>query len=222
MITSTRLQRRQNSVLSRSYLVYRALWPMIDDAIREARARCPKSNEPSVLDVGCGEKPYADLFDNCHYVGLNYGTDAASPDVVGDAQSLPFADCSFDIVFSTQVIEHVRKPTNLVSEAHRTLKSGGVLILTGPFYWPLHEEPHDFFRFTKYGFESLLSEAGFQVNSVKPDTGAITQVAVSLIEVLPRALLPLMPIINVVTPWLQRFSQNEKSTLNYIAIATKP
>jgi formate-dependent nitrite reductase membrane component NrfD len=86
----------------------------------------------------------------------------------------------------------------------------------------LHEEPHDFYRFTRYGFEHLLASAGFEVMSIRGDAGAVTQAAVALIEVLPRPLLFLVPVVNLVTPLLQRFSRNEKSTLNYIVLAKKP
>lgn len=217
-----RLKQRRTSVLSRAYLVYRALWPALTDAARIATAECDANVQPLVIDVGCGEKPYADLFEGARYVGLNYGMDNASPDVVGDAQLLPFKSNCADIVFSTQVIEHVPYPEKLVREAFRVLKPRGVLLLTGPFYWPLHEEPHDFYRFTRYGFEHLLASAGFKVMSIRGDTGAVTQAAVTLIEVLPRPLLFLMPIINLVTPLIQHFSRNERSTLNYVALAKKP
>jgi len=221
MNTSGRIQQRRNSVLSRAYLVYRALWPPLAAATRTATAECGASGPPLVIDVGCGERPYADFFEGAHYVGLNYGMDDASPDIVGDAQQLPLESSCADIVFSTQVIEHVPNPEKLVREAFRVLKPRGVLLLTGPFYWPLHEEPHDFYRFTRYGFEHLLSSAGFEVVSIRGDAGAVTQAAVALIEVLPRPLLFLVPIINLVTPFLQHFSRNEKTTLNYIALAKK-
>jgi SAM-dependent methyltransferase len=222
MNASGRLQQRRNSVLSRAYLVYRALWPPLAVAARKAAAECGTSGQPLVIDVGCGEKPYADFFQGASYVALNYCMDGASPDIVGDAQQLPLkSDCA-DIVFSTQVIEHVPHPEKLIQEAFRVLKPCGVLLLTGPFYWPLHEEPHDFYRFTRYGFEHLLTSAGFEVMSIRGDAGAVTQAAVALIEVLPRPLLFLVPVINIVTPLLQRFSRNEKSTLNYIALAKKP
>ncbi len=221
MNVSGRLQQRRNSILSRSYLVYRALWPQLANAARVATVECGASAQPVVIDIGCGEKPYSDFFDGAWYVGLNYDTVAASPDIVGDAQQLPLKTGCADIVFSTQVIEHVPHPDKLVREAFRILKPRGVLLLTGPFYWPLHEEPHDFFRFTRYGFEHLLTAAGFEVMSIQGDTGAVTQVAVSLIEILPRSLLFLVPIINVMTPLLQHLSRNQKSTLNYVALARK-
>jgi len=126
-----------------------------------------RERPPLVVDVGCGERPYADFFEGAYYVGLNYGMDDASPDIVGDAQQLPLKSNCADIVFSTQVIEHVPHPEKLVREAFRVLKPRGVLLLTGPFYWPLHEEPHDFYRFTRYGFEHLLVSAGFEVMSIR-------------------------------------------------------
>jgi SAM-dependent methyltransferase len=222
MSINGRLARRENSVLSRSYLVYRALWPLIADGANTATALCGGSAPPLVIDLGCGQKPYADLFGDARYVGLNYGTDAASPDVVGDAQQLPFKSGCADIVFSTQVIEHVPYPDRLVSEAYRVLRPKGVLLIIGPFYWPLHEEPYDFFRFTRHGFRHLLASAGFEVMSIRSDAGAVTQAAVSLIECLPRSLLFLVPFINVVTPLMQRLSRNEKSTLNYVVLGRKP
>ena len=97
-----------------------------------------------------------------------------------------------------------------------------MLLISGPFYWPLHEEPFDYYRFTRYGFEHLLTSAGFEVMSIRGDAGAFTQAAVAVIEVLPRPLLFLIPIINVVTPFIQRFSRNEKCTLNYIVLGKKP
>lgn len=221
MNTSGRLRQRKNSILSRAYLVYRALWPPLAEAALTATTVCGAS-QPLVIDVGCGEKPYADFFENAHYVGLNYGMDDASPDIVGDAQQLPLKNNCADIVFSTQVIEHVPYPEKLVREVFRVLKPQGVLLLTGPFYWPLHEEPRDFYRFTRYGFEHMLVSAGFEMMSIRGDAGAVTQAAVALIEVLPRPLLFLVPLINLLTPLLQHFSRNEKSTLNYIALAKKP
>jgi hypothetical protein len=40
-----------------------------------------------------------------------------------------------------------------------------------PLFWPLHEEPYDFFRFTKYGFEQLLKDAGFLEWQILEDGG---------------------------------------------------
>jgi len=183
---SKRLNKRHISILSNSYLVYRALWPALERAVKLALRHRQFKVRPVVIDIGCGEKPYADWFEGTEYFGLNYGTSGASPDIVGDAQCIPIkSDCS-DIVFSTQVIEHVPNPALMISEMHRILKTGGLIVLSGPFCWPLHEEPHDYYRFTVYGFRYLLSQAGFEVEDIRGDCGALTQVSVSIIGVLPR------------------------------------
>lgn len=214
-----RLRQRTVSRLSRSYLVYRSLWPAILAPLRVILANAQR--ELSVLDVGCGEKPYEDCFEGHFYVGLNYGMEAADPDVVADAMRMPFSSGVFDVVFSTQVIEHVRRPWVMLAECHRVLRSGGTLLISGPFYWPLHEEPHDYFRFTEYGFRALLEDSGFHVEEICADVGAITQAAISMIEVLPRWMSPLIPLMNLVVPILEGGGKSPKSTLNYICVARK-
>lgn len=228
MARVARLRERRLRRCRRDFLVYRALWPKLERAIRgvldgysATPEEAPRPKQPVVLDVGCGQRPYADLFADARYFGLNFTTQDATPHLVGDAQRLPIASGSIDIVFSTQVIEHVPHPEHLLQEAWRILKPGGSVILSGPFYWPLHEEPHDYFRFTRYGFERLLADAGFADVSVTGDCGAVTQIAVSIVEFLPRWLWPLVPVINTATPFLERFWPNSKSTLNYVAIGRK-
>jgi len=221
-----RLRVRRTHIFSRSYLAYRALWPLIESEVPAVLRACTDGGRPPgpllVIDVGCGERPYADLFAEATYVGLDTGAPGTSPDVVGSAEQLPFRDACADLVFSTQVIEHVAHPHHLVEEAFRVLRPKGCLVLTGPFFWPLHEEPHDYYRFTPYGFRALLAKAGFSVLRIRADAGAVTQAAVGVIEVLPRALFFLIPLINLVAPWLQALSRNEKSTLNYLVVATRP
>ena len=46
--------------------------------------------------------------------------------------------------------------------------------------WQEHEEPYDFFRFTRCGIAELLKRTGFEVDSIIKDTGAIETLAVTL------------------------------------------
>jgi SAM-dependent methyltransferase len=55
--------------------------------------------------------------------------------VQGDAQKLPFADGSFDIVISCETIEHVPDAQGALSEMHRVARPGGRLFLTTPNYF---------------------------------------------------------------------------------------
>ena len=50
--------------------------------------------------------------------------------VVGDAESLPFPDKSFDVVVSAFLIVHLKDPTRFFDEAYRVLKDGGLLVVT--------------------------------------------------------------------------------------------
>jgi SAM-dependent methyltransferase len=135
-----------------------------------------------LLDVGCGEKPYEPLFRPyvTEYVGVEYSetfdltaasgaaaSDGANrkrgPDVVYRGDRMPFPDRSFDTVLSVQVLEHTPRPGALVREMSRVLKDDGLLILMAPFQFRLHEQPHDYFRYSPHGLRQLCAEAGLTV-----------------------------------------------------------
>jgi SAM-dependent methyltransferase len=123
------------------------------------------------LDLGCGKQPYRDLFKHVErYIGLDIPPNG-QVDIYGDSMMLPFRDEIFDTVLCNQVLEHVPEPAKLMAEAARTLRPGGVLILTTPQTWGLHLEPHDFYRYTKYGLRYLAEKSGLQVVEVIPTCG---------------------------------------------------
>jgi len=81
------------------------------------------------------------------------------PDVVGD-----FCDDScllgarFDYVILSEVLEHFHNPATAIRNCRRLLKKGGILLITTPFVFPIHERPVDYYRYTKFGLMHLLSE----------------------------------------------------------------
>ena len=131
-----------------------------------------------LLDVGCGHKPYADIFLPYvdEYLGIERedsfaGTAASSidgrgPDLLFDGTRLPFDDATFDTVLSVQVLEHTPRPAALVAEMARVLKPDGLLILSAPFQFRLHEQPHDYFRYSPHGLRTLCDDAGLEVVEV--------------------------------------------------------
>lgn len=121
-----------------------------------------------LLDIGCGSKPYREWFVGCSdYIGVDVDREDARrrqcADVYYDGVHLPFPDGSFDIVLSTQVLEHVFTPDAFLCEIGRVLRPGGRLILSVPFVWDEHEQPYDFARYSSFGVFALLERNGFQV-----------------------------------------------------------
>jgi 2-polyprenyl-3-methyl-5-hydroxy-6-metoxy-1,4-benzoquinol methylase len=83
---------------------------------------------------------------------------AQQPDILGDICTFDFGQQSFDVIVFSEVLEHVHSPHLAISNVHRLLKDGGRLVLSVPFIFPIHERPHDYFRYTRYGLEFLLRE----------------------------------------------------------------
>jgi len=94
------------------------------------------------LDIGCRDGYWSErLKDKGHSVSaLDIEPKYASALTHNVEEGLPFADASFDLVWCTEVIEHLHKPEFLLSEIERVLAPGGRAILTTPnsgwwFYW---------------------------------------------------------------------------------------
>jgi SAM-dependent methyltransferase len=131
-----------------------------------------------LLDLGCGNQPYRPYLTGVgQYIGLDYPTTqgepppGAKPQVHGDARKLPFPDHSFDGLLCSQVLEHVDQPETVVREMGRVLKPGGVGLLSLPFFYNLHMEPNDYFRFSPYGIKALLERNGLSVRQLRGQGG---------------------------------------------------
>lgn len=135
---------------------------------KDVKALAPQCTG-KVLDFGCGAKPYLGYFGHAdEYTGLDI-EHSGHPhlnehiDVFYDGKKIPFADKSFDSVFSSEVFEHVFNIEEVLPEIHRVLKPGGKMLLTCPFAWPEHEVPYDFCRYSSFGIRHVLEKAGFKI-----------------------------------------------------------
>ena len=116
-----------------------------------------------VLDIGAGRfDRYSDLFSADHYVRLELES-GPGIQLVGSAEAIPCEDATVDSVVCTQVLEHISHPERAIREIARVLRPGGACLMTVPQLAELHEEPHDFFRFTKYGLRQLFTDVGMEL-----------------------------------------------------------
>ena len=154
----------------------------------------------TLLDVGCGNKPYRSLIDCKEYVGVDI---ASSPhlsenfDKVFDGLHLPFADESFDSIICTEVIEHCIDPDMLFKEMSRVLKMGGYAFITAPMFIEHHEIPYDLRRLTYYGMKQLSEENGFTVKAIE-DRGSIFCVLISSIYMVLSQLISKRPFSDII------------------------
>jgi SAM-dependent methyltransferase len=121
-----------------------------------------------VIDLGCGVMPYKQLILSgksvTSYRGIDLKVNAEQnvyPDITWDGKHIPIGNESVDVVLLTEVIEHLQNPAEVLVEINRVLKKDGIIIGSTPFFWPLHEIPNDNRRFSPYGVEHLLHQAGF-------------------------------------------------------------
>jgi SAM-dependent methyltransferase len=122
----------------------------------------------TVLDFGCGSKPYESLFSAESYVGVDIALsdsdyDGSRADYFYDGKTLPFEDGVFDTIFTTEVFEHVFNLDEIVIELARVLKQDGKLVVTTPFVWVEHLIPYDFARYTTFGLRHILEKHGFEI-----------------------------------------------------------
>jgi SAM-dependent methyltransferase len=134
-----------------------------------------------VLDAGAGSAPYRSLFAHCRYETQDWTHSphgaGRTADIVADLAALPIASDTYDAVVFTEVLEHVSDPASVLEELGRVVRPGGRLLVTVPFVGELHEEPHDYYRFTSHGLSSLLSDAGFRIEELRPVGGWFSTLA---------------------------------------------
>ena len=141
---------------------------------QEIRLRHLHRLSGDVLDIGCSDKVLEKhLPDGCRYLGLDHYVTVRTfydthPDVFGDACSLPLRRKCMDGVMIFEVLEHVPDPGAALSEIARVVRPGGMLLLSVPFLYPIHNAPFDFHRFTRHALLRALQEHGFTVQLIEP------------------------------------------------------
>nr|WP_129730477.1 class I SAM-dependent methyltransferase [Parabacteroides goldsteinii] len=199
-----------------------------------------------IFDIGCGNKPFEDyirkLTNNnslSSYVGCDVVQSSNNKvDIICEAADIPIVSSKYDVVICTQVIEHVFNHSKVFEEAYRILKPGGIFIVSSNFIWEMHEVPYDYFRFTKYGFRSLLVNSGFEIVEERANGGKWAVLGQLLLQIswimhdptsalLKRKLKTLLRramliFCNWFFPFLDdRHKDSSRYTLNYIFVGRK-
>jgi SAM-dependent methyltransferase len=184
--------------------------PLADWLRREGAAAAGKR----VLDVGCGVKPYYPYFsDAASYVGVDVKENVEA-DLVGDVESLPVEDGSFDVVLCTQVLEHVDDPAAAVRELQRVTAPGGRVLASTHGVMLYHPNPQDFWRWTHTGLQRLFeSSGGWTDVTVEPGAGSaecLAMLAANYLHLLAkragvsRAAGPLIGVLNATAAALDK------------------
>lgn len=148
------------------------------------------SRESYVLDAGAGRAPYRNLFSHAKYETADFeqlGTEYSPSTYVCDLSSVPVENERFDYIVFNQVMEHLPEPSVVLDELWRILKPGGRMICTCPLFYPEHQQPYDFYRYTRYAHEHLFAKAHFQIDSLEWLEGYFGTVAYQL-ELMYRCL----------------------------------
>lgn len=190
-----------------------------------------------VLDAGSGEGQYAGYFRRQAYCGVDLAVgdtawDYGRLDAIADLAALPFRSSSFQAALHVVTIEHLREPAGALAEISRTLAPGSLFLVVAPLEWEVHQMPHDYFRYTRYGLAYLLDRAGFEVKEMQAVGGYFRLLARRLLNglqfftggvrwlaFLPAAMLMVPPAL--ILPWLDFLDRDRNFTLGYICTARK-
>jgi SAM-dependent methyltransferase len=129
-----------------------------------------KYSKGVLADIGCGDVPYYHFYRNniVNNICVDWGNSALETsflDYEADLNAeINFLESnSFDTVLCTDVLEHIYRPELLFSEMTRILKPNGHLILTVPFMYWIHTNPHDYHRYTHFKLKEFCANNKLKV-----------------------------------------------------------
>lgn len=86
------------------------------------------------------------------------------PDIVADLSSPVLNELipmKFDAVILIEVLEHIRDFESATNNLYQLLRPTGIVIGSTPWSAPIHDAPHDYFRYTHFELIELFTNSGF-------------------------------------------------------------
>ncbi len=154
----------------------------------------------SIYDFGCGSKPYQVFSGQNKYIGIDIDKKNEEADIFSNIENVPLPEGIADITCSFFVLEHVYSPISVLREKFRILKPGGEIFMLVPLYWEEHEQPYDFWRYTKFSLQKMLEEVGFSKIKIKAINGnwAILGMHLAILFSSRRITRFMVPLINLI------------------------
>jgi SAM-dependent methyltransferase len=125
----------------------------------------------TLIDLGCGRQLYKkELLPYVKkYIGVDHPKaslkykEKEQPDILADAADVPLPSDSCDLVMMVSVLEHLPDPLKAIQESYRLLNNKGHLIIITVQFYPIHDAPYDYFRYTPYALKELLKTSKFKI-----------------------------------------------------------
>jgi len=152
-----------------------------------------------VLDYGCADVPYRHFFGaDADFVPADLEGNLHARLLLNPDGTVPADDAGFDVVLSTQVLEHVTDPGTYLLECFRVLRPGGALLLSTHGIFVYHPDPDDYWRWTCAGLQKSVADAGFVVEHfegiIGPAASGLQLFQDAFYYELPRPLRPVFAL----------------------------
>ena len=136
-----------------------------------------------VIEVGSRDangslRPLLESFKPEQYIGVDI-IKGRGVDVICKAEDLlnKFQKESFDVLISTELLEHVRDWKRIISNFKNVVKTGGIILLTTrSFGYPFHGSPYDFWRYELEDMKNIFSDCLIEKLEKDPKNGVFVKV----------------------------------------------
>ena len=208
------------------------LYKYIENSINNIEKEEKNLNNIKVLNIGAGGEIETFLKSRFNFVKSIDIDEKRNPDQVIDVCNIDqMKNLSFtpNLICMFEVLEHTEDPISAVNNVYKILDTNGYLLLSTPFIFHIHDEPYDFFRFTKYGLKNLFSK--YKEVEVKPRNGWFETILVLFVRLrmekniasrlVGNFFVLLYFVLSPITYILQKIIKSEKITTGYFLSAKK-